>query len=139
MSSSCTQVEQQQNVAPPALDAGGAAANTTGGEPQDVGAVVLKAKKAAASLWMILHAQVSFLRGAWIISFWRCFSTHVALQASWFNVSHRHISHISSFSIPRAAALVLIDVHIEAVPIPSDCFCTSRPARWRRAEDMAVP
>lgn len=51
MSSSYTQVEQQQNVAPPALDAGG--------EPQDVGAVVLKAKKAAASLWMILHAQVS--------------------------------------------------------------------------------
>lgn len=27
--------------------------------PQDVGAVVAKAKKAAASLWMILHAQVS--------------------------------------------------------------------------------
>ena len=54
MSSSYTQVEQQQNVAPPALDA-------ASGEPQDVGAVVLKAKKAAASLWMILHAQVSVL------------------------------------------------------------------------------
>ena len=58
MSSSYTQVEHQQNVAPPALDAGG-------GEPQDVGAVVLKAKKAAASLWMILHAQVSNLRDDW--------------------------------------------------------------------------
>ena len=54
MSSSYTQVEQQQNVAPPAVDAAAG-----GGEPQDVGAVVLKAKKAAASLWMILHAQVS--------------------------------------------------------------------------------
>lgn len=131
MSSSYTQVEQQQNVALPALDAGG-------GEPQDVGAVVLKAKKAAASLWMILHAQVSNLRDDWdsfiaiYVSFIKVFMIHR------FIVSHRHISHIPSFSIPRAAVLVLIDVHSEAVPIPSDCFCTSRPARWHRAGDMAV-
>ena len=38
-----------------------AGTGTSGAEqpPQDVGTVVAKAKKAAASLWMILHAQVS--------------------------------------------------------------------------------
>lgn len=37
-------------------------------EPQDVGAVVAKAKKAAASLWMILHAQVSVLSKVFMCS-----------------------------------------------------------------------
>lgn len=55
MSSSLTeQVEvQQRRHSPTASAAAGAE------QPQDVGAVVAKAKKAAASLWMILHAQVS--------------------------------------------------------------------------------
>ena len=36
------------------------------GANADVSEIVVKAKKAAASLWMILHAQVSF---CWIIDF----------------------------------------------------------------------
>ena len=36
-----------------------ASSGTAEQPPQDVGTVVAKAKKAAASLWMILHAQVS--------------------------------------------------------------------------------
>ena len=60
MSSSWTeQVEVQQrrhSTSAPASSGTGAGSEQP---PQDVGAVVAKAKKAAASLWMILHAQVS--------------------------------------------------------------------------------
>ena len=59
MSSSWTeQVEIQQRRHSTSAGTSGTGAGAEQ-PPQDVGAVVAKAKKAAASLWMILHAQVS--------------------------------------------------------------------------------
>ena len=50
------EVQQRHSTSAPASSGTGAGAEQP---PQDVGTVVAKAKKAAASLWMILHAQVS--------------------------------------------------------------------------------
>ena len=61
MSSSWTEqveIQQRHSTSAPASSGTGTGAGAEQ-PPQDVGAVVAKAKKAAASLWMILHAQVS--------------------------------------------------------------------------------
>ena len=52
------EIQQRHSTSAPASSGTGTGAGAEQ-PPQDVGAVVAKAKKAAASLWMILHAQVS--------------------------------------------------------------------------------
>ena len=114
---------------------------------EDVGAVVAKAKKAAASLWMILHAQVSdeqslclyvcCIRSVSIspVSMWLP-STDV-LMCSYIFYSARY-PHICTTH--RTAALAPIDVPTRDVPIPSASCCTSKLVPWhhRRQEEVGT-
>ena len=138
MSSSLTeQVEVAQRRHSPSTGTGAAAGAE---QPQDVGAVVAKAKKAAASLWMILHAQVSdeqslckglYIYVPYLFRQYRCGSLPSTdmLMCSYifYSARYRHIC-----TAHRTVALALIDVPTEDVPIPSVSCCTSRRVPWHR-------
>lgn len=79
--------------------------------------VIVKAKRAAQSLWMLLHAQVSCSRRV------RSRAQHCAILCS-----HCCPNVFTDITVVNRAASWRKSVHTRDVKRPSCCICTSRPA-----------